>query len=117
MEEPFLPVRAMPNAGLVTGRVHAVAQHSRREQDLVLRLHVEQAEDVPDLPNFVASEVGREVEVILRRGKTAGLRAGDRVRLTVRFEGDEFGGGFFANAWECQILRPGEETAGCSGRE
>lgn len=112
-----MPVRAMPNAGLVTGHIRALAQHPRREQDLILRLHVEHAEDVPDLPNFVASEVGREVKVILRQGGAAGLHAGDRVRLTVRFEGDEFGGGFFANAWECQILRPGGEAAGCSGRE
>lgn len=114
MEGPFLPVRAMPNAGLVTGRIHALAAHPRRAQDLILRLHVDRAEDLPDLPNFVASEVGKELEVVLRRGGTAGLRAGDRVQLTVRFEGDEFGGGFFANAWECRVLGPEGESSVCA---
>lgn len=114
MEGPFLPVRAMPNAGLVTGHIHALAAHPRRAQDVILRLHVERAEDLPDLPNFVASEVGKELEVVLRRGGTAGLRAGDRVQLTVRFEGDEFGGGFFANAWECRVLGPEGESSVCA---
>gem|GEM_PF-861144 len=114
MERPLSPVRAMPNAGLVTGHIHALTAHPRREQDVVLRLHVERADDLPDLPNFVASEVGKEVEVVLRRGGAAGLRAGDRIQLTVRFEGDEYGGGFFANAWECRVLGPAGESSACA---
>jgi hypothetical protein len=56
------------------------------------------------MPNFVAAEAGRAIHVVVRRGRQLALHAGSKVQMTVHYEGDERGGGFYANASELQVI-------------
>jgi hypothetical protein len=104
MGTPVQSIPIRPNAGKAIGEVRAVEPHPKRAQDAVISLFVQRAEDIAGLPNFVAPEAGRAIRVTVRRGRRLELRAGARVQLTVRFEGDERGGGFYANAADFQPL-------------
>ena len=96
------PVR--PNAGKATGVIHAIQPHPQRAQDMIISFLVQSAEDIAGMPNFVATETGHAIQVTVRRGRDLGMRAGSRMRLTVRYQGDERGGGFYANAADCQLI-------------
>jgi len=98
MGTPAQFVRVRPNAGRAMGEVRAVDPHPTRAQDAIISLFVQRAEDIAGLPNFVSEETGRAIRITVRRGRRLGLHAGERVQLTVRYEGDERGGGFYANA-------------------
>lgn len=104
MFDSQLPVQVMPNAGRVHGRIQKISPNPKHRGDALLRIHVLDVEDVPGFANFVVSEKGRDIHVTLRRGRCAGLRAGDYVRMTVHYGGDEHGGGYFALAEECERL-------------
>jgi hypothetical protein len=100
-----VPVR--PNAGRVIGQVQSVAPHPGRAQDAIVSFLVQESKDIAGMPNFVASEAGRVIQVVVRRaGATpaSSLRAGARAELIIRYEGDERGGGFYANAADYRPL-------------
>ncbi len=104
MEGPFLPIPVQPNRGRAIGRVEAVAPHPKRAQDTIVSLVVQRADDIPGMPNFVASETGHRIDVVVRSGRQLKLRAGRRVGLTISYEGDERGGGYYANASDAELL-------------
>jgi hypothetical protein len=101
---PVQPIPIRPNAGAAIGEIQAVKPHPKRAQDAIISLFIQHAEDVAGLPNFVAPEAGHAIQVVVRRGRRLDLRAGARVQLTVRFEGDEHGGGYYANAADCKPI-------------
>jgi hypothetical protein len=104
MPGPLRAAPVRPNAGKAIGEIRAVRPHPSRAQDAVISLFVQRAEDVAGMPNFVAAEVGRDIQVTVRRGRRLDLHAGACVQLTVRFEGDERGGGYYANAADYQEI-------------
>jgi len=106
MKTRFHAVPVRPNAGKAIGEIKTIAPHPQREQDAVVSLFVQRAEDVAGVPNFVASETGHAINVTIRRGRQLPLQPGSTVQLTVRYEGDERGGGFYANAADFQIIAP-----------
>ena len=92
-----VPVK--PNASLVTGTVRCLQRPAPGAQQPVLELLVRRAEDVESLANFAAADVGNTIAIKLRGKMREGWPAlQDYVRLRVEFRGDEWGGGYYANA-------------------
>ena len=104
MEGPFLPVQVTPNASVATGEIESVSSLPDRAQDAVICLHVRQAESVAGVSDFVSSEVGRSIDVVVRRGRQLDLQTGSTVQLKISYEGDERGGGFYANASDYELV-------------
>jgi len=104
MEGPFLPVPVMPNAAIATGTVESISADPARAGDAAICLNVRRTDRVADLPDFIHSEIGRSINVIVRQGQQLDLRAGATIQLTVRYEGDESGGGYYANASDYQLI-------------
>lgn len=91
----YVPV--VPNASLVTGTVEGIAQPQPFALP-VLELAVQRAEDIEDLANFVAEEVGKTIPIYLRgEAPEEWPMLRSKVRLRVEFRGDESGGGYYAH--------------------
>jgi hypothetical protein len=98
VEGPFMGTApVMPNASMVTGTVQTLKHEDQRP---VLELLVQCADDVPDMANFVAEEIGNTIPIkINRHDQSKALPTPEtHVRLRVEFRGDEWGGGYYANA-------------------
>ncbi len=94
----------MPNASLVVGTVQDLKSPEHGQEFPVLALLVDEAENVADLANFCAEEVGNVIPVILQgpvHDKL--LRPKAKVHLRVEFRGDEWGGGYYANTEDLKL--------------
>ena len=116
MRSPFGAVPVRPNAGKATGLIQSVAPLAQRPQDAVISFLVQKAENVAGMPNFVASETGRAIDVVVRRAAPLQLQPGSIVELTIRFEGDEHGGGYYAGPSEYRLVGAGQ-TDGAPSRK
>ena len=89
---------------MATGEIESVSPLPDRAGDAVICLRVRQARSVTGMPDFVSSEVGRSIDVVVRRGRQLDLQAGSTVQLKISYEGDERGGGFYANATDFELV-------------
>jgi len=104
MEGPFLPAPVMPNAAIATGIVESISADASRAGDTAICLTVRRTDRVADLPDFIRSEIGQSINVIVRQGQQLDLRAGSTIQLTIRYEGDESNGGYYANASDYELI-------------
>ena len=104
MDSPFLPIPVMPNASVAVGTIESVSSHPTRAGDAAICLNVRRTVRVAGMPDFIHSEIGRSIDVIVRQGQQLDLREGATVQLTISYEGDESGGGYYANASDYELI-------------
>lgn len=114
MQKPSMGrVPVMPNGSLITGTVERV---QRAPADMpILELTVARVENVGDLANFCAAEVGETIPIHLRgQVREDWPRPRAHVRLRVEFRGDERGGGYYAHADNMEIIETPEGSTAAS---
>lgn len=105
MEGPFLPIQVTPNASLAIGTIETVSTIPNRTQDAAICLSIRQADAIAGMPDFVTAEIGQSINVVVRRGRQLDLREGSTIQLKISYEGDERGGGYYANASDYQLIQ------------
>jgi hypothetical protein len=104
MEGLFLPVPVRPNASVAVGTIESVSSHPTRAGDAAICLNVRRTTQIADMPDFIHSEIGHSIHVVVRQGQQLNLREGSTVQLTISYEGDESGGGYYANASDYELI-------------
>lgn len=87
-------VPAAPNESIVCGKLVEI----RTGPDgvgSIWTVHVDEARDVGELPNFSRPHVGKSIVIYVHPEMRKEFEAGDTVEVNVSFQGDEHGGAFF----------------------
>jgi hypothetical protein len=83
----------VPNAGYVQGKLVAV-EPDPAGTGSVWQIAVHEARDVPGLPNFAASSIGKTIAVYIHPELKADVDVGATLQARVTYRGDERGGRF-----------------------
>jgi len=95
-------VPAVPNASKVRGKL----LKAERDPDGGWLWHVamDDSQDVPGLPNFTRSYIGRVIDIYSRLSPSVIPHDGSRVEAKVSYRGDERGGLFLLSGDELRNL-------------
>jgi hypothetical protein len=96
---PLGPARgpAATNTSIVTASILAITADPQDPQLVRIRATVVTSAPDDGTLDFAAGIVGKEIQLVAQAAETAGLGAGDRLRATVVFVGDERGGLYLAS--------------------
>lgn len=92
-DKPRRRAPVVPNACYVQGELVAVDRDPAGAGS-VWRIAVREARDVPGLPNFAASWIGKTIAVYIHPELETNLKVGATVQARVAYRGDERGGRF-----------------------
>ena len=102
---PIEGVPVIPNGGLMTGEIEGIKMYS--EDNILMNIRVLRSEDMGKMANFLTSEIGKTIKVLVGECRHLSLKPGDIIKLSVSYEGDERGGGYLASGRDLSIRRKG----------